>query len=890
MSGTAWNRPTKALPLASAALPLLLLPVAILFAVHRYLLCGASFNSDNLYCASFCRDVLAGRTLRGWHLPGAPYLFPDIALLLPCQALSDNVVVVFAAYGLAFYGLLAAALAWLGRQAGLGRRPAVAAAGAGTLLLAATLLGEVYYPRAVLASHPGNHLGAILLGLALLGLLAGAVRRGRWGLAPAALLVAGGGLGGVSDKLLFVQFLAPAGLALLLLAARRAVPLRLAALTAGLLAAALVLALALRAGLAGLGFHLLRVEGDFGDPLRPEMGVCLRTLWASISRQTTLHVLGPVYLAAALVLALVSPRGVADQKAEGRRQKAETRGRGSEFSSRGPSSCLLPSAYCLLPSGPGPAPAFVGLTLLLIPACNLAAVVAAGMTTNPALDRYVLACYLLPFLTLGLLLRLLPWRPARAGAALLGVWACAAAVWHAGRLLPGVSPQEFAVANPPLARALVELAGRRGPLYGLGSFWAARHLTYLTGGRAVVACVHDATGPWFHADNPDRFLHPDPRDLRLPEYRFVVVAGEKGQGMDLDPVVAEHVFGTPRRRLAVDGREIWLYDRLEHEALRRFLLARLAERARRCLPWQGPQAPACLSRPRDNLTPPDAARVVPLEAGGALDVRFPGRVTGPVIDFAAGAPDHYLLTFSLQGRDVGRLHVPSVPWAGAAYGPAGLQARLLAVPAALRAAGWDRVQVRPLGAGKDFRVGHLLVYQQDLPPGTLTPPPGRPRRYEGEDLFTPLDPDASRAADPAASNGGARRAPASFAGTVSFGPYTYLAPGRYRVDFALAAEGDGSAGKVAEIDVLVGGRDVVVRRELTGEDFPGPGRYARHSLLVDSPGGLDLAEFRLSSAGRIALRLDYVEVTPLSPEPLPAGTAEACEAAIPNPRPGRTEP
>jgi hypothetical protein len=50
---------------------------------------------------------------------------------------------------------------------------------------------------------------------------------------------------------------------------------------------------------------------------------------------------------------------------------------------------------------------------------------------------------------------------------------------------------------------------------------------------------------------------------------------------------------------------------------------------------------------------------------------------------------------------------------------------------------------------------------------------------------------------------------------------------------------------------------------LTDADFPAENAYTLHTLIIDSVEDLDVVEFRLHSAGRCAVSLDYVEVTRL---------------------------
>src|SRR5581483_9873865 len=77
---------------ALAVLLAAMVGVALFLLGCTYRKSEGAFNSDHLYPSAVCEDFRLGRDLSGWYLPGAPYLFPDMALILPCQVLSGNVV------------------------------------------------------------------------------------------------------------------------------------------------------------------------------------------------------------------------------------------------------------------------------------------------------------------------------------------------------------------------------------------------------------------------------------------------------------------------------------------------------------------------------------------------------------------------------------------------------------------------------------------------------------------------------------------------------------------------------------------------------------------------------------------------------------------------------
>jgi hypothetical protein len=811
--------------LAPAAAVLLLL-VALAVLASDYLHWPGGLNRDDFLCVDQCQDVLDGRGLEGWHLPGAPYLFPDDLLLLGCLAVSPDLGVALTLYLGVFFLALLACLTWLARLAGLPGRQAFLAAGAGLLLLAVTHLGDAYKERALLLAHPGNHVGAVLVGVLVLALVLRGVRDGhRWG-ASAALVLAVG-LGTFSDKLLALQFLAPAGGALVVLAVRRAAPLRRLALALALLAAGAALSLAVKALAVRLGAVVLSEEAQFkwfrGLAWRPFAA----TLLSFIRGQTLLRWLQPLHLALALGLALFWRRAA---------------GRVGVL--------------------------FLATFVLLLPALNVAALLATGKT-DAAVGRYLLASLLAPFLFLGLLLESVPVRAARAAGA-----ACVAAVllfagWRVAHLGPEAARHGWRLPYPPLAEALDRLVRERGPLRGLGSYWAARGTHYLS--REHVRVNAFMAAPFAHGDNPERFLAEAVDDPDVPEFRFVVV------DRHLRP---EHVlphFGEPAERLPAGGaEEIWLYDApLDNALFLRFLQAQAARRYRRAHAWTGPTWPRSLARPRRAFSPAGARGNLRLGPDAAVEVLFDPPVTGTLIDLGAGYSDRYELAFFAGKEHLTTLRAPNVLWTGSvpAYGAPGIQSRLLPLPPVLRERAWDRVVVVPrfgYGTGPLFSLAHFLVYH-DEPPRLGPPtalPPSAPRRFEAEALPTEAVPAASKVADAEASGGAARRGGAGFAGCLTYSPYLSLPPGRYRVDFALKVDDTAAPARVATLEVTSdGGANVLARQELGGADFPAPGRYACHSLTVEAPDGREQVAFRLLAHGRTGLALDYVELTPLPPRP-----------------------
>src|SRR2546421_235443 len=92
---------------AGAGVVVALLLLALLFTAHRYCNYPCAFNTDDLLPVHVGLDVLGrGYELRQYHLPGAPYVFPDLPLVAGCLLVTKGLVAVFLLYAVLYHGLL----------------------------------------------------------------------------------------------------------------------------------------------------------------------------------------------------------------------------------------------------------------------------------------------------------------------------------------------------------------------------------------------------------------------------------------------------------------------------------------------------------------------------------------------------------------------------------------------------------------------------------------------------------------------------------------------------------------------------------------------------------------------------------------------------------------
>lgn len=833
---------------------LLLAVVFTLFAYH-YMQDTTCFNSDHLYCIHFCDDVLHGRDVQGWHLPAAPYLFPDMVLVLGSMALTSNLAAGFTLYQAFYYGLLLIALIAILRNAYFSWRGAFLLGGLGLSFLLAAHLHPAYVNRSLPMFHPGNHMGCLLVGLAVLAYVLFAMRKG-FGWFSAALFVAVCTLGGFSDQLLIVQFFAPISMAVLALAICRQFPFLRSLTTTILLGVSTFLAMHLRWLVVKLGLVPMNILTNQTDPPRDFKDCLLQfgnNVWDIVHDQPIMCVVFVLNFLGAFTVLLIYLR--------------------RSLLATAPTVQAAEAAVMPANGSPENRPALLLLTLyfLLAPCCNAGAMLVTGTVKEAALLRYLHTWWLLPYLCLLVWAYLLPWRIARVAPwTVLAIIAC--------RLLTFSDPLQadrFTSRYPPLAQKLDELVRKHGRLRGVAEYWRSRETRYLTQEHVSVVPILTPGMPWFHGFNPNAYLADDPNDLTIPDYHFVIFSPDGEGGPNPEQIVAR--YGNPVETIAAGEYEIWRYERMVSRQFDLFLRAQLAQRLVRHKPFLGPVHPPTLSMPKRNLTAWDDPRNVLLESNASLIIRFDKPVTGAMIDLSAHYSDEYSLVFIRDGRELGTVRVPGVQWTGAesAYCRAGLQSRLVPVPPACRSEGFNEARLIPLGRSQHFSVGHFLVFDDWIP---YQSGEGRQleryHRYEGEKLNRLESAEVATIEESSASNGQCRQATASYQGCMAYGPYTLLAPGRYRVDFALKVADNTSSEVVAMIDSCAfGGEQSLQMRSLRGTDFSKANQYQIFSFTFNAEDELDLVEFRAIVPGKTAVTLDYVDVTRLTPEK----TSEACE-------------
>jgi len=181
----------------------------------------SQINSDLLWPQVFLHDLADPlHPVSGWAFGSATFWFPDYAILLPLYWLCGNSGLEYPLYTVVIYVLTGATMAWALAAAGIEKRKAVIAAflGVNVVLLTQFIGGHAGWLW--LLGIPCDHGTNVANGFALLALVLGAARTGKWSRGRSAAIIILLTLGLASNTLLLVHWLTPIALALVWVAWR----------------------------------------------------------------------------------------------------------------------------------------------------------------------------------------------------------------------------------------------------------------------------------------------------------------------------------------------------------------------------------------------------------------------------------------------------------------------------------------------------------------------------------------------------------------------------------------------------------------------------------------------------------------------------------------------
>ncbi len=641
----------------------------------------ACYNSDDLTLADFADDLLGGAPVRGWHLPGASYLFPDFVFLLPSRLFFKDLSDSWLAYSFLYYTAAAIALTWIGCLLGLSRRRAWSCACLGICLMLVSSfdIDPASSVRPKEQMRAGTHLGIVIPGLFFLAYVLRGVQRGfrPLGVLTCVLLT---GMAVFSDRLLLAEFLVPMCGAVLLVWLAGGVSSRRLLVLLGITFLACLVGAVCKVCLVRMGFRFLEIDYMMEINTPAQVLGHFKAFWNYTSNQTAAWTL--VFLFVALTLARL--RGARPRIAEG-----------------------------------GPATAAVLFTLAGL-LCLLGNFVPFFILHEPhvaQLERYGHPLFVMP----GLLVLLL-WQCHTLGQSsrLANAAVLATLLFVGMKLGAQVQNHGWPVLHQPyprLAQVLDGLARERGCRHGLAGYWHSRYMRYLTKERVVVSGVYVNGDPLLHGENPDTFLSEDHADLSAPVFRFVVIDREW-----LTEAAVLKRFGQPGEKLSVPDAgpngasvEIWLYERIDDSVLKEFVDCLLARRYERlCRPAGSCRVPQ-LEKPRDAFRPTSPANfVVGLQPETEFRVSYTQAVQADLLDVAANLEAEFEVDFQRNGATVGKVVVPRASRVGPfnEYGPVHMRSRLVPLPESVRNRKWDEAVIRAHGPAPTL-IAHFLVFQTE---------------------------------------------------------------------------------------------------------------------------------------------------------------------------------
>jgi len=473
----------------------------------------SQINSDLLWPQVFMHDLSDPlHPVSGWTFGSATFWFPDYAILLPLYWLCGNSGLEYPLYTVAIYLITGAMMAWALAETGVEKRKAVIAA---FLVMDVVLLTQFLPGHAGwlwLLGIPCDHGTNVANGFALLALVLGAVRAGKWSRGRSVAILALLTLGLASNTLFLVHWLAPSGLALAWVAWRVK---NLRPVANGLFwRAAIALALAVTQRLAFALAQVFFFTKLLQYPPTPAY------VWESFSHFVNNFFTGGVFTGHWL-LWLFGAAGIA-AALDGLRPQHET--------------------------DPVKRVAFLAGLLSLLFAW--AAPIATVYWVNPTSIRYLLNWLMLPLWMLALRLDDKPtpnlWLPR-----------LAALVTMLGIVLsfPRISTDKMFFPRPPEAEALEEFCARHNLHEGLADFWHTHLLAveWRFGGPRL-GNIADDFFPCFWCNNAFDYFSTSSNGhgLARPAPQFIILDG-------LDPQhVAQWIGGNSLKVAHVGGYNIAL--------------------------------------------------------------------------------------------------------------------------------------------------------------------------------------------------------------------------------------------------------------------------------------------------------------------------------------------
>jgi hypothetical protein len=215
----------------------------------------------------------------------------------------------------------------------------------------------------------------------------------------------------------------------------------------------------------------------------------------------------------------------------------------------------------------------VATAVLLAGAISVGATLLSGNFQDHFSTRYLLpALYLplflgLPLLALTLASRgekrqVLPWAGMGASLALVALLLVVPRVDLRAQLIAAATQSNY---HDSFLRCLVQESAAHNLRYGLAGYWQAEVITGRTRGALTVVPIGSDLTPIFWNNHPARYSLP---------FEFVILQRDALPAWQLSPAYVLQRFGEPAETFACASSDIWLYNRADDLAIRRWFANR----------------------------------------------------------------------------------------------------------------------------------------------------------------------------------------------------------------------------------------------------------------------------------------------------------------------------
>jgi hypothetical protein len=632
----------------SLALCLLLLLIILgLLISNQFWL--TKLQSDVLFIVSLYQDLFVDHySLSGWNMPGALYLFPDVALLLSLLCMIPEIGYSYVAYSISFFFLILAALTAIAFN--LNKQEY------------AGLLNRFFYPN--------SHSGPILIGFVLTAVFMRVLENG-YSRASATAFFILSYLGILSEIIIVPQFLLPFILSVLIFNLLGLLHRRILLITVALTAAAQLASWCTLQALA-LGkiitLHNLYYRYSFDlEVLLKTSNIFLRDMKYYMEVHGILFGILGVWLVISTYLLVRNRHYLCDAK--------------NNYMNEGDLRYRI-------------------LFLIVFSVISVLGTIAAPIAINRWVGRfsmhYAQLLYIWPLFSLSIMAasykgKYVPW---------LKLALFVILFFGLFMILPGTKKLDLARLKLPYPKSiecLDKLAEIYNLHYGYGRYWHARYITILSrrGVRVNQVWLENLTPrEWF---NNRAWFCAAPKHAggRYPKYDFIMVTPSTR-------ATIEEKFGKPAHKEYCYGIEANVYNRESDIAFRNFLRLPAYIALGRELP-SSPVSPESLGIFKPEGASWEAPGNVIIPEDGKLVARFDPPVANEIIEIAADGDDEYSIHF-LSGETVlGSLIVPltSKP---------DIQIRYLRLPEAVRNKSFDRLEIQPSKGDGHYSVGHIFLY------------------------------------------------------------------------------------------------------------------------------------------------------------------------------------